>query len=75
MAQAMEHNNGSVIGLVISMISWGFMQFFLKIGLQTFADYSSLCVILGVCWTIIANADRAITNIERFFNWIKSKLK
>lgn len=69
----MQHTD--TIGLVIAVPAWIAMQIFLKLNMLTLADYSSLCVILGVAWTFIANADKAIANLKRFNSFIKQLKK
>lgn len=73
MEYKMQHNT-DFVGITIATVAWIFMKVFLLIGDLSLAEYSSLCVILGVVWTFIANADKAITNIKNFGNYIQ-KLK
>lgn len=69
----MQHNT-DFAGLAIATAAWVCMKIFLFLGNLTLAEYSSLCVIAGVAWTFIANADKAIANIKKFGNYIQ-KLK
>ena len=69
----MQHTD--TIGMVIAVPAWIAMQIFLKLHYMSLAEYSSLCVMLGVAWTFIANADKAVANIKRFNEFIKSLKK
>jgi hypothetical protein len=75
MPYRMEHSTNGLTGMIIAGIAWIVMKFFLFIGNLSLAEYSSICVILGVAWTFIANADKVINNITRFNEWIKTKRK
>ncbi len=70
----MQHNT-DFAGLAIATAAWVCMKIFLLLGNLTLAEYSSLCVMLGVAWTFIANADKAVANIKRFNEFIKSLKK
>lgn len=68
MVRTMQHN--SISGMVLAVLSWLSMKFFLMINFLTMADISSMFVIIGVIWTFVANADKAIKNIQRFIKWL-----
>lgn len=70
----MGHNH-SFTGLIFTGISWICMKLFLLIHWVTIAEFSSFCVILGTIWTIIANADKAVDNINKFNTWLQKYKK
>jgi len=71
----MQHSN-SFTGLIFMGISWLSMKFFILIQWFTIAEFSSFCVVIGTIWTVIANADKAVANINRFNNWLqRNKMK
>jgi hypothetical protein len=72
MNKTMQQFDNSNIGLLIAFGFWIFMKISLLFQMITLAQFSSFCVIIGTCWAVIANADKAITNIEKFYKWYKS---
>lgn len=68
-------NKDSFAGFIFTCISWLSMKFFLLIHWASPAEFSSLCVIIGTIWTIIANADKAVANINKFNTWLQKYKK
>ena len=67
------HHNDSLDGMMISILGFIFSKIFLLLQLPTLANISSIFVIIGVVWTFIANSDKAISNIKKFYEWFKTK--
>ena len=71
----MHYDFSSLKGLILSIGGWLAMKLFMLLQLPNLAQFSSFCVIIGVMWTFIANADKSVTNIEKFVSWIKLRIK